>query len=223
VILFLSLFRDTRPIWSGPAYVTLLPVAAIYLAELKHFTIGRKVIYWSLALLTFVLVVCALIIDYYPGNFGSKRKDDLGKGDISLDSYGWKAAGKEFTELYKSEVSNGIMPKNSPMICNTWWGAHQEYHFCRPAGIQMIGLGSMMKLHHYMWTNEKRRKEVDFNNAYCVVASDENYNVKDEYSGYYSQIDSVAVIKIFRSNKPAHNFYVYRLKGWKNNLPFHAH
>lgn len=223
VVLFLSLFRDTRPIWSGPAYVTLLPFAAIYLIGIKKFRVNRKIIYWGFALLVSGLIVCALIIDYYPGNFGSKRKDDLGKGDISLDIYGWKEAGKQFAKLYKKEVNKGIMPKGSPMICNTWWGAHQEYHFCRPAGIEMIGLGSMMELHHYMWTNEKRRHKVDFNSAYCVVASDENYNVQDEYSDYYSQIDCVAVIKVFRNNIPAHYFYVYRLKGWKNNLPFQEH
>jgi len=223
VVLFLSLFRDVRPIWNGPAYVTLLPLAAIYLGDIKNINILRKIIYWSLGLFVCGLLTCALIINYYPGNFGNKEKTDLGKGDFSLDMFGWKAAGEKFTALYKNEVSKGIMPKESPMVCNTWWGAHQEYYFCRPAGIQMIGLGSMMELHHYIWTNERRLNRVNLNNAYCVTASDENYNVHAQYSPYYSQIDSIGTIEIFRNNKPAHNFYIYRLRGWKNNLPTDEH
>jgi 4-amino-4-deoxy-L-arabinose transferase-like glycosyltransferase len=221
-VLLLSLFRDTRPIWSGPAYVTLLPLAAIYLAGIKNLSLIRKIIYSGWSLLICGLAFCAFIIDCYPGNFGSKTKSDLGKGDISLDMYGWKAAGKQFTKLYKNEIRKGVMPKESPMVCNSWWGAHQEYYFCKPSGIYMIGLGSMMELHQYMLTNKERRNNVDFNNAYCVVASDENYNVYDHYSKYYSQIDSVGIIEIFRNKKPAHNFYIYRLKGWKNNLPFYG-
>ena len=223
VVLFLSLFRDVRPIWNGPGYVTLLPLAAIYLAGIKNINIVRKVIYWNFGLFVGGLMVCALVINYYPGTFGSKTKADLGKGDFSLDMYGWKEAGEKFTALYKNEVSKGIMPKESPMLCNTWWGAHQEFYFCRPAGIEMIGLGTTMELHQYIWTNEKRQNRVNLNNAYCVVASDENYNVYDHYSAYYSQIDSIGIIQIFRVNKPAHNFYIYRLRGWKNNLPVNEH
>jgi hypothetical protein len=223
VVLFLSLFRDVRPIWNGPAYVTLLPAAAIYLAAIKNISTSRKIIGSSLGLFACGLLACVFIINYYPGNIGSKTKIDLGKGDISLDTYGWKQAGQQFTELYKMETTNGIMPKESPMVCNSWWGAHQEYYFCRPLQINMIGLGTMMDLHHYMWTNEKRQNKVNLNNAYCVIASDEYYNAHDQYSTYYSQIDSIGTIKIYRNNKPAHNFYIYRLKGWKNNLPLDGH
>jgi hypothetical protein len=223
VILFLSLFRDTRPIWSGPAYVALLPLAAVYLADIKNFSVGRRIVYWGFALLIVSVFTCGWMISWYPGSFGSKRNDDLGKGDIFLDSYGWKEAGKQFAELCDNEMNKGIMPKGSPMVCNTWWGAHQEYHFCRPAGIEMIGLGTVMELHQYVWTNKKRMNKVNFNNAYCVVASDENYNVHQQYGEYYQKVDSIATIKVFRNKKPAHKFYVYRLSGWKNNFAFNGH
>jgi hypothetical protein len=223
VVLFLSLFRDTRPIWSGPAYITLLPLAAIYLSDIEGINITRKFIYWSLGLFAVGLLAACIMINYYPGNVGSKSNIELGKGDITLDMYGWRSAGKQFTELYKNDVSAGKMPEGSPMICNSWWGAHQEYYFCRPSGIEMIGLGSIMNLHHYIWTNNKRRGGINLNNAYCVVASDENYDVKAQYSGYYSQIDTAGIIKTYRKNKPAHNFYIYHLRGWKNNFHFDKH
>src|SRR5204862_5718607 len=79
VVLFLSLFRDVRPIWNGPAYVTLLPFAAIYLADIKRIGIGRKIIGWSLGLFVCGLLACAFTTNYYPANFGSKAKIDLGK------------------------------------------------------------------------------------------------------------------------------------------------
>ena len=220
IILFISLYRaDTLPHWSGPAYVSLIPLAAIWLDGRNKKRAGPKVLYWTLGGHVLFLLLSTLTIYYYPGNLGSKANTNLGTDDLTLDWYGWKAAGKQFDSLYKKDVREGIMPENSPVVCYKWWGAHQEYYFCRPAGIQMIGLGNIINLHEYMWMNRYRKSQVNFQSAYCIVPSDELYDARNLYGVYYEKIEPAAEIKISRGGEPAHNFYIYRLTGWKNDLP----
>ena len=83
----------------------------------------------------------------------------------------------------------------------------------------MIGLGDINNLHEYMWMNARRKSSVNFAAAYCIVPSDEFYDVQKTYGNYYKTIEPAAEIKTSRGNKPAHIFYIYRLKGWKNDLP----
>ncbi len=83
----------------------------------------------------------------------------------------------------------------------------------------MIGLGVMKDLHQYVWMNYIEKQKVDLKNAYCIVPSDEKYNVSEKYSGYYSQIDSITTIEIIRNKIPAHSFSIYRLSGFKGELP----
>src|SRR5204863_7508422 len=136
-------------------------------------------------------------------------------GDVTLDIYGWEKAAKSFDTIYKNKIESGSLSANSPMVCNKRWGAHIEYYFCRPLGIHMIGLGEMDELHEYMWMNTARKDKVDFSKAWCVVNSDDYYDVQAAYKKYYEKIDTVAVIPITRGNKPAHNFFVFRLSEWK--------
>lgn len=219
ILLFISLFRDTLPHWSGPAYISVIPIAAIYLAgkERKAYT---RLPVWALVGHIAFLIGWYAVVNYYPGTSGSQNKYTLGRGDITLDLYDWEEAGRSFTDFYRNDVKNGIMPEGAPVVCYKWWGAHLEYYFCRPSHIQMFGLGAMNDLHDYMWTNKIRVKSrPNMDRAYCIVPSDEYYNFRHTYSGYYSSYDSATVIKTFRSGKPAHSFYVYRLRGWKGHIP----
>ena len=79
----------------------------------------------------------------------------------------------------------------------------------------MIGLGEMNELHEYTWTNTKRQSQVDLSTAYCIVNSDDYYNVSEQFIDYYTSLDTIRIIPILRGGQPAHNFVIYRLKGWK--------
>ncbi len=220
LLLYISLYRDdTLPHWSGPAYVTLIPLAAIRLNEMKKINKLPKLVTAAIMSYFLFLIFCTLFILYYPGDFKSAKPPYKGSNDLTIDNYGWKQAGKQFDSLYADEVSKKIMPSSSPVVSYKWWGAHQEYYFCRPLSIQMIGLGGVINLHEYLWMNTLRKNKVDLSKAYCIVPSDEFYNAKTMYQNFYTHIEFVKDISIKRSNKPAVNFYVYRLSGWKNNLP----
>lgn len=219
-LLFISLFRDaTLPHWSGPAYVTLIPAAAMYLAQISKAPVWPAWIKWSLSTFIVTLIGYVLLVHFYPGTLGKKESVALGSGDNTLDVYGWKKAGEKFATFYMHERQKEIMPLNAPVVGYKWWAAHIEYYFCRPLQIEMIGLGTLNELHEYQWMNEKRKDKVDLSSAYCIVPSDEWYDVAEKYSSYYENIALVKTIEINRSGKPAHHFYVYRLTGWKGLLP----
>jgi 4-amino-4-deoxy-L-arabinose transferase-like glycosyltransferase len=216
IILFMSFFRKTLPHWTGPAFVSLIPLAAIWLSELKTKIVFPLAIKLSLGCYLAFLIGCTLFINYYPGTTGNKTGPTLGQGDITLDMYGWENAGKAFETIYKNDIKGGIMTAGTPLVCNNWWGAHEEYYFCRPLKIAMIGLGPLEEIHQYAWLNNERSQKASLSQAYCIIHSDENYNAYEAYGKYYSAIDTAAVIEIDRNEKPAHRFYVLRLKGWKN-------
>lgn len=217
-ILFIALFRQTLPHWSGVAYVALIPSAAIYLSNKvdKFFPASLKI---SFSYLLFVLISIVVIINFYPGNFTGGDKENFGKGDLSVDNYSWSQAAPIISKLYTEQIAVNKLSPKTPMVCNKWWGAHQEYYFCFPYNITMIGLGEVNELHQYTWLNYVRKYQVDMSAAFCVVPSTDRYDVKEAYKNYYNQIDTISVIEINRSGKPAHYFTLFRLSGWKNNLP----
>lgn len=217
-LLFISVFRNTLPHWSGPAYVSLLPLASIYLAEKKPLIFFPKILKWSLAVFILALICWMTMVEFYPGTLGSKNQNDLGRDDLSLDMFGWPEAGKKFDVFYQNEIKNGSTTSETPVVCFYWWGAHVEYYFCRPANIQMIGLGPIMNIHHYYWMNALRKNKVNMNTAYCIIPSDEGNYISKEYWQFYKSIQLATVIKTFRNGKPAHDFFVYRLSGWKGNF-----
>lgn len=220
ILLYIPLFRQNiLPHWSGPAYVSLMPVAAIAFDKIRRPVHLPKLIGVTMINYVLYLTLCSLFILYFPGTISKSSTPRTGTKDLSIDFYGWKEGGEKFDSIYHTDVSNKVVPSNTPVICDEWWGAHIEYYFCFPSNIKMIGLGKMMDIHEYLWMNLLRRNVVNLDNAYCIISSDEYYNPKVAYKDYYDNISFVKDISVLRNGKNAHNFYVYRLSGWKGNLP----
>ena len=210
IIFFIAIFRTSLPHWSGPAYISLLPIAAIGLSEMN--AAKFKIIYSSaIAYTVLLMLVIALAVNFYPGSFSNEVGVALGKNDISLDAYGWKEGGEKFAAIYKARNANG----KAPMVCNTWWGAHDEYYFARPLDIKMIGLGSPLDIHQYTWRLKYDTINVKMDTAYAIVHSYDFFDAKKTFGNYYSKVDSIATIPIVRQKKLAYNFYVYELTGCK--------
>ncbi len=214
-LIFISFFRDIWPHWSGPAYSTLLPLAAIWLDKKKSSHQYPVPLRWATGLFLVFLIAWPLTVELYPGTFGTKVGKDLGKGDFTLDKYGWKEAGDTFQVLYNKETTSGLMPKESPVVCSNWWGAHLEYYFCNAGEIPMIGLGKITQLHQYAWLNKKRMEQTNMNFAYCILSSIESGETPSVYKEYYKNMDPITTISILRHDTPVQYFYVYRLSGWK--------
>jgi len=216
LLLFVSLFRNvTLPHWSGPAYVSCMPLAAVWLANVSQNPFP-KILKWGLGIFLVVYLGYSSIVKFYPGTYGSHNLSGYGRGDITLDMYGWRKASAQFDSLYRDDVSKNKMPANASMVPSNWWGAHVEYYFARRLHLKMIGLGNPKHLNEYLWTNQWRMSEADLNNAYCIVPADDKYYVPADF---FQTKELALIIHINRSGKLAHEFAVYPLKWIKKPVP----
>ena len=236
LLLGIAFFRDTTlPHWSGPAYVALIPLAAVHLTGTRN-QYAKRIIIAALSALGLFLVVWQYLIHYAPEPIGVRdvdKKSFQAARDFVKRLYSgfenfqliaetknsWERADEAFLQLYEQESKSGRMEKNAPVICYKWWGAHIEYYFCHPNNIPMIGLGEPNELHEYLFMNAERKDSANLNTAYCIVPADDNYNVQVKYSPYYHKIEKPSLITVKRERKPDVKFYVYKLRGWKNRLP----
>jgi 4-amino-4-deoxy-L-arabinose transferase-like glycosyltransferase len=215
ILIVISIFRDIWFHWSGPAYTTLLPLAAICLAQINPKSVFPAWLKWSTAFFILAVITWPLSIHYYPGTYGSKNEKTLGLGDVTLDKYGWRKSGESFSDMYRQQVQNGELSSGTPIICPTWWGAHIEYYFARPADAPVIGLGNVETLHHYAWINAERIDTVSMDTAYCIVASIEDTVASHSMDSYYEDSKLVSTIPVYRNGKLVSNFYVHLMTGWK--------
>jgi hypothetical protein len=216
LLLFISIFKNvTLPHWSGPAYVALMPLGAVWLANRSRKYISA-ILRWGTSAFLVGYLGYSVIVKCYPGTYGSQNDKEFGRGDITLDMYGWRKASASFDSLYKDDVLKGKMPRNASMVTTHWWGAHVEYYFARPLHLKMMGIGNPQHLNQYWWTNKWRTGETDMNKAYLVIPVDERYFPP---SKFYQSSELALIINVNRSGERAHTFVVYRLSGLKNELP----
>jgi hypothetical protein len=238
LLLMISLFKNTAlPHWSGPAYVALIPLAAIHLAS-NNITLLRGLAKASVYSFIIILLAGKIALHFYPHHFGvdistetlvAKNKSFFQKSLQVFDGFakmqlvaepldGWDEAKKQFNTIYKNEVENHTIAPASPVVCSDWRAAQVEYYFCRKNEKQMIGLGGIEDLHEYAWTNKMRTDKVDMANALLIAPADD-VDAEDGFSAYYENVDSITTILIDRAFRPDLQFNIYRLSGWRNNLP----
>lgn len=216
LVVFLSFFRDIWFHWTGPAFVTLIPIAAVYLSQQSR-TIFPFPLRLSMALFAVCLFGWPLLVHYYPGTYGEKRPGMFGKGDVTLDRFGWEKSGDYFVTEYKRAVAKRIITPETPVVCPTWWGAHIEYYFARKAGVPVIGLGDTLRIGQYGWLNEKRLEDTDLDTAIWIEPSIEQGKAGQFYKEHYNRNDRLFTLVVYRNGKVASHFYVSRLTGWKGN------
>src|SRR5205085_1880098 len=139
ILLMISMFHVILPHWCGPAYVSLIPAGAVWLVQKRKNNNFPVWIRMALASLLVFMVSWVLLINFYRGTFGRKDQKEFGRGDVTLDRYGWRQASTEFSEWLSHEIAADRLPVNVAVVCNTGWAAHVEYYFCRPLKLNMIG------------------------------------------------------------------------------------
>lgn len=222
VLMTIALFNTTLPHWSGPAYVTLLPLAASYLAERINISPRKiKLLHWAGGLMIIIVISGTLVINFFPGTMSRKKEyPETGKGDFTLDLYGWKEVVIPIRIAIKDDLAKGIMNENSVIVCNKWFpAAHIDYYIAQKTGIPVIGLGYMYDLHHYEWLNAYRLGSKSFTDAYCIVPSNYNCDVQEVYGNLFSSRDTLGVFPAYRNGKVCRFFTVYRLKNFTGTVP----
>lgn len=220
VLLVVSLFRDTLPHWSGPAYSCLIILAAVRLASSPYDKIGRTHTFLksSLAFIVILSIAGIVTINFFPGTLSPKTSgDNIGDGDFTLDMYGWKKAGAIIDSIYERDIAQNIMPVNAPVIVNKWFpAAHIDFYVAAMAGQQTFALGDLFDLHQYYWLNHYKRPVRKGDAAYFITPS--NLYKPEDIEKLKQSFDTIAlptVIPIYRSGIVCKQIYIFRLKGYR--------
>lgn len=215
-----SLFNPTLPHWSGPAFIPLMLLTGIYLSE-KSNRIIPTAIKFAGGLIIVVLIAGAVLANLAPFNLGSKDKENYGEYCPTLDISGWKDFGKQYAALVEEDLHAGLMRGRTPIVVAKWFpAAHIEMYVAKQSHQQVIGLGKLEDLHEFAWLNKERKALQQGDDAYCIVPSNLPFNVKEMYGNLFTSVQEPVVINQMRGGKAVRYFYVYRLKGFKGNLPF---
>ena len=213
-----SLTRPTLPHWNAPAYVLLILLVACMLSEKHPAHEGRvKLPQGIVAALSVMLLVVVLgSLEIQTGFIPLDRHSEpekLGRGDFTLDMYGWEQLEEKFAALREEKIVEGVMHEDDGIVADEWFPlANLDYYVARPLGMKVMGIGYLEKLHKYMWINEQRggfQKGEDF-----WFLTDSRYYKRPEalYPGGFESIVPIDTITIERGGRPAKNFFVYACK-----------
>ena len=206
-----ALFNPTLPHWSGPAFIPLMILAGIYIDQKKQ----NWPVYFvrtALALVFTILLVLVVIVQKYPGNFGSQQKNNLGEYCPTLDLSGWKDFSASFKTIAAQDQSNHVMGKAPSIIIGKWFPAgHLEFYTARTTGLPLIGVGPLQNIHKFAWLNHERPELALGADAYCIVPSNVPFDVANAYGSYFKTIDAPQIINQVRSGVVVRYFLVYRL------------
>lgn len=223
-VLLLSVFNDTLPHWSGPAYTTLIPLAALWLRSRSVYNITAKrmpaVIKWALGLTTGVLFTAVALINYWPGSLGSAELPTYGKGDVTLDMSGWRQFARRFRDL--DHNNRQADPSFSPacIFADYWFpAAHLDFYAGKPLNIPVRAVGSLGDIHHFAWLNQRLPSLPVGANAYYITVSNFYEPPSPALSRYFQSITPPVLIKQERSGQVVRYFYIYRLLHYVGGLP----
>jgi hypothetical protein len=210
-----ALFNATLPHWSGPGYIPLFFIAALYLDKRRAnvFPLFIKV---SGVLIAAALVIGIALIKLAPVNFGSHDRQNYGEYCPTLDVSGWKDFSNTFNTLVISDIASGKIKKDPFLVVNKWFpGGHLEFYTSRKTGLPLIAIGALDDIHKFAWLNKVRPFLKLGDDAYCIVPSNLPLNVKSVYGPYFTTIKMPAVINQVRGGGVVRYFYVYRMIGCK--------
>ena len=216
----ISLFKNTLPHWTGPAYTGLTLLTACYLSKQKlKSAFEKKIMPKSLlAACAFQLLIITagiLLVNFMPGTIGKKENKYLGEGDFTLDMYGWKGLKTQFKKIAESDTQSGVIKKDAFIICNKWFPAsHLDYYVAMPLQKKLVAIGDTNDIHQYAWINSERGKLKAGDDAYCIVPSNNYFNPQELYAGFFSTILPPQIIEQKRNGKVCRYFYIWRLKNY---------
>ncbi|EOR93334.1 hypothetical protein ADIARSV_3413 [Arcticibacter svalbardensis MN12-7] len=213
---YISLFNNVLPHWSGPGFLTLSFIAAAYLDKIVITSPKRAslILKSSSILIITVMIAGISIINFYPGTLGKTKEKEFGKSDFTLDMWGWREFGKQYAVFVtqQKKLKTDIPEK---IVCNKWFpAAHIDYYVARPLQNEVIGLGSLINLHHYVWLNQYKSGLKKGENAICMMPGNYPEDVCEVYKKYFSSIKLLKVFPLYRGGKRTKIIWVYLLSDY---------
>lgn len=226
IFIYFSLTRSTLPHWSAPGVCLLIPIAGAYLASRQENMTGiyriPGVIIAALLLLITAAGVGSFEIKtgHIQSYFASKKEVEMtsvGKGDVTLDMYGWDQMREGFAKVRDSLVARDEMQADDGIIALKWFpAANMDYYIATPLGLKLYALGDLTQIHKYYWINQYRGGLQDGRN-YWFIDQSYNYYGSDNWQlqAHFEQIIPVDTFAIYRGGQIAEYIFVYKLENYR--------
>jgi hypothetical protein len=218
VLLCVSLFNETLPHWSGPAYLSLMIVTACWLDGKTNSLFVSK---WLKAAGWFyigVVILGVLSIGYLPFRLGNSQERYLGKGDITLDMSGWKPFAIHFDSLYKADRSSHRMKDEATIISDYWFPAgHLDHYYAIPYRHNLLAFGPVFDIHHFAWLNHRRPRLAPGADAYFIYPSNYFGPPKALFKNDFVRVEDSIHIPQIRAGNIVRYFVIYRLHGFRGD------
>lgn len=217
LFLFFSLFRRTLPHWTAPGYISLILIAAVYLAQksgkkqVRIFFPREIVLSVSVLMIVLTLGVIQVKTGFIPQKQTNNPRE-LGDDDLTLDMYGWRQFSDKFSQLADKDFYTKNMNADAPIVSNKWFpAAHLDYYVAQPLGLNLVAIGDLDAIHKYAWINRLRPSIRPGSDAYFITNS-RNFKNPVYLQEYFKWIERPEMIRIFKGRKHVENFFVYRLR-----------
>jgi Dolichyl-phosphate-mannose-protein mannosyltransferase len=218
VLLWTSLFNETLPHWSGPAYLSLMLLAACWLDEQTEIRVITKWLKPAVWVYIGVLMLGVLSIRLLPFRIGSSQAKILGEGDISLDMIGWHQFALRFDSIYQADIAVGRMKNNSTILSNYWFPAGHLDHYCGiPFHHNLLVFGPIRDIHHFAWLDQRRPRLTRGSDAYFVYATNYYRPPGAALKNDFESVDDSLLIPQYRSGKPVRYFVLYRMHEFRGD------
>jgi hypothetical protein len=211
----LSVFRNTLPHWTGPAYICIIILSSDFLSE--KFITKRRTVIASLttAILVFLLT---LVLGVFQINYGiiefknEPGSVSAGKNDFTLDMYGWAQAKEKFTKFLTDQGISSKEYNNLAVLSDNWFpSAHLDYYIAHPMNIKLIALGKVGRIHKYYWINKTRI--INHTDRVFYITDSRNYHDPESYKDRFNEIIPRDTLTIKRNNKTVRYLYIYEITG----------
>jgi hypothetical protein len=222
-VLLLSVCNDTLPHWSGPAYTTLIPFAALFVRQQLGSSATARlpvVVRWALALTMGVLLTAVALINYWPGSLGKPALPAYGRNDVTLDMSGWRQFGHRFAALHAGNLQQYPLFSPACIIADYWFpAAHLDFYVGPGVHLPVRAVGSMGDIHHFAWLNRRLPPLHTGADAYYITVSNFYEPPQAALRACFQQVSLPVLVPQQRSGHVVRYCYVYRLLHYRGGLP----
>lgn len=221
LFLFFSFTRSTLPHWNAPGFSILLIFPAIYLESKSKLSDNQYCIPKSIisALILLILCVCIGSYEIKTGNIQAsfhrdkaRYMNDLGKGDITLDMYGWKQM-KDSVAIIKHELDKTV--DINGMVALKWFpAANMDYYIATPLQLDLYAVGEIDQIHKYYWINQYRGG-LKTGADYLFIDQSYNYYEPELLNPYFEKITPIDTFPIQRNGRTAEYIFVFLLENYQ--------
>jgi 4-amino-4-deoxy-L-arabinose transferase-like glycosyltransferase len=214
IFILFSLFKNTFPHWTGPAFIGLIILSSEWLSEKLNSNRRRVIntIIGANALVVLMLIFTPLQVNYGLLNISHEEIDPhkIGENDISLDMYGWKQASVKFQQFLKKE---GIQEKDHhrvKIISNKWFpAAHLDFYIAHPLKIDLLVSGTLRDAHKYFWINQKR--SIGPGDQVYYLTTSRQFFDPENLIWNFNKITPVDTLEIKRNRETVYEIFIFQM------------